>query len=95
MTLFRVAMAALLAPCLLHAQQSTVPQTTAPAAPVAASHDSQVTGSGDSVRVHLVDADLHAAVQALAPYLDRPVVFGTMVSGARVSLENAARGPSE
>src|SRR6185437_7208937 len=61
------------------------------ATPGKASADSSpqppVSASGDSVRIHLVDADLHAAVQALAPYLDRPVVFGTMVAGARVSLE--------
>jgi general secretion pathway protein D len=85
MTLLRVAIAALLTPWLLHAQSTA--RKAVSAIPAAASRDSQVTGSGDSVRVHLVDADLHAAVQALAPYLDRPVVFGTMVSGARVSLE--------
>jgi len=61
------------------------------ATPGKASADSSpqppVNASGDSVRIHLVDADLHAAVQALAPYLDRPVVFGTLVAGSRVSLE--------
>lgn len=41
----------------------------------------------DSVTVRLVDADLRAAVQALGRYLDRPVVFGGNVPGARVTLE--------
>ena len=41
----------------------------------------------DSVTVHLVDADLRAAVEALAPYLDRPVAFGSSVPGAKVTLE--------
>jgi general secretion pathway protein D len=35
----------------------------------------------------LVDADLRAAVQALGRYLDKPVVFGSNVPGARVTLE--------
>lgn len=74
MTVAGIVLVVLLAPCVISAQQS-------------ASHVSPVGMSGDSVRINLVDADLHAAVQALAPYLDRPVVFGTMVSGARVSLE--------
>lgn len=43
---------------------------------------------GDSVSVHLSDVDLRAAVQALAPYLDRPVIFGAVNAG-RVSLESA------
>ncbi|MGH7634644.1 MAG: secretin N-terminal domain-containing protein, partial [Gemmatimonadaceae bacterium] len=46
-----------------------------------------VTASRDSVTVHLVDADLRAVVQALAPYLDRPVIFGSAVPGTRVTLE--------
>lgn len=79
----RLALLAVVVPCVLRAQQ----QTTPPASPATASQESPVSASGDSVHVHLVDADLHAAVQALAPYLDRPVVFGTMVSTARVSLE--------
>lgn len=49
--------------------------------------DSAVAVHHDSVTVHLVDADLRAAVEALAPYLDRPVVFGNAVPGARVTLE--------
>ena len=46
-----------------------------------------VTLERDSVTVRLVDADLRAAVQALGRYLDRPVVFGGNVPGARVTLE--------
>ncbi|HEY7877795.1 MAG TPA: secretin N-terminal domain-containing protein [Gemmatimonadaceae bacterium] len=49
--------------------------------------DTVVALRNDSVTVHLVDADVRAAVQALAPYLDRPVAFGSSVSGARVTLE--------
>lgn len=41
---------------------------------------------GDSVNVRLVDVDLRVAVQALARYLDRPVVFGP-VGNARVTIE--------
>jgi general secretion pathway protein D len=41
---------------------------------------------GDSVTIHLVDVDLRVAVSALAPYLDRPVVFGA-VAALRVTLE--------
>ncbi len=51
-----------------------------------AQRDSLVTSAGDSVRVRLIDVDFRAAVQALAQYLDRPVVFGA-VSGNRVTLE--------
>jgi len=42
---------------------------------------------GDSVSVHLIDVDLRAAVQALAPYVDRPVIFGAVNAG-RVTLES-------
>lgn len=56
-----------------------VPDTGAPAPVVTVEHD--------SVTVRLVDADLRAAVQALGRYLDRPVVFGGNVPGARVTLE--------
>jgi general secretion pathway protein D len=47
---------------------------------------SPVSELGDSVTIHLVDVDLRVAVSALAPYLDRPVVFGN-VPGVRVTLE--------
>jgi len=46
-----------------------------------------VTMERDSVTVRLVNADLRAAVQALGRYLDRPIVFGGNVPGARVTLE--------
>lgn len=49
--------------------------------------DSAVVLRHDSVSVHLVDADVRAAVEALAPYLDKPVGFGSSVPGARVTLE--------
>ena len=39
----------------------------------AQAHDSAVVLRHDSVSVHLVDADVRAAVEALAPYLDKPV----------------------
>lgn len=52
--------------------------------------DSAVSLRHDSVTVHLVDADVRAAVEALAPYLDRPVGFGSAVPGARVTLETPA-----
>lgn len=41
---------------------------------------------GDSVAVNLVDVDIRAAVQSLAQYLDRPVVFGS-VSAVKVTLQ--------
>jgi general secretion pathway protein D len=47
---------------------------------------SPVSDVGDSVTIHLVDVDLRVAVSALAPYLDRPVVFGA-VPALRVTLE--------
>lgn len=49
---------------------------------------------GDSIDIHLVDVDIRVAVQALAAYLDRPVVIGTVPS-TKVSLESprpVARG---
>jgi general secretion pathway protein D len=51
-----------------------------------------VSAHGDSVTIHLVDADLRAAVQSLAQYLDRPVVFGA-VTGARVTIETPSPVP--
>lgn len=56
-------------------------------APVAADRPPSVTRIGaDSVSVHLVDADLRAAVQALSQYMDRPVLFSG-AAGARVTLD--------
>ncbi|HEX6807365.1 MAG TPA: secretin N-terminal domain-containing protein [Gemmatimonadaceae bacterium] len=56
----------------------------------AQARDSAVSLRNDSVSVHLVDADIRAAVEALAPYLDKPVGFGSAVPGARVTLETPA-----
>jgi type II secretory pathway component GspD/PulD (secretin) len=41
---------------------------------------------GDSVTIHLLDVEIRTAIAALAPYLDRPVSFGTVPS-VRVTLE--------
>jgi general secretion pathway protein D len=54
--------------------------------------DSAAGAHGDSVSIHLVDVDVRAAVQSLARYLDRPVVFGT-VTAAKVTLETPAPVP--
>ncbi len=54
--------------------------------PLAAQQDSLVVARNDSVSVRLVDADLRLAVQALARYLDKPVVFGA-IGDLRVTLE--------
>ncbi|MGH7719652.1 MAG: type II secretion system protein GspD [Gemmatimonadaceae bacterium] len=62
------------------------------AAHVARAQDSAVVARNDSVTVRLVDVDLRAAIQALARYLDRPVVFGAL-NGARVTLETPAPVP--
>ncbi len=56
----------------------------------AQARDSAVSLRHDSVSVHLVDADIRAAVEALAPYLDKPVGFGSAVPAARVTLETPA-----
>ena len=57
-----------------------------------AQQDSSAHGAGDSVTIRLVDTDLRAAVQSLARYLDRPVVFGA-VSGARITIETPGPVP--
>lgn len=46
-----------------------------------------VTLRNDSVSVRFLDVDLRGAVDALSPYLDKPVVFGSSVPGVRVTLE--------
>ncbi len=51
-----------------------------------AQQDSLVSARNDSVSVRLVNADLRLAIQALARYLDRPVVFGN-IGDLRVTLE--------
>ena len=40
----------------------------------------------DTVSIHLVDVDLRTAIQALAQYLDRPVVFGP-IGNSKVTLQ--------
>jgi general secretion pathway protein D len=45
-----------------------------------------VVAQGDSISVHFVDVDVRAAVQALAHYIDRPVVFGA-INPSKVTLE--------
>jgi len=45
-----------------------------------------VTQRGDSVSIRLIDVDLRVAVQALARYLDKPILFGS-VNATRVTLE--------
>lgn len=45
-----------------------------------------VVAHADSVSVNLVDVDLRAAIQALSPYIDRPIVFGA-ISGVRATLQ--------
>jgi len=56
--------------------------------------DSLTVQRGDSVTVRLVDVDLRTAVQALARYLDRPVVFGSL-GDQRVTLETPVPVPRE
>jgi general secretion pathway protein D len=57
-----------------------------------AQQDSLVAERGDSVTVRLVDVDLRAAVQALARYMDKPVVFSG-APGAHVTLETPRAVP--
>lgn len=42
--------------------------------------------AADTVSIHLSDVDVRTAIQALAQYLDRPVVFGT-IGNSKVSIE--------
>jgi general secretion pathway protein D len=59
------------------------------------SDDAQaVVARADSVTVRLVDVDVRAAVQALARYIDRPVIFGAVTAG-RVTLETPVPVPRE
>jgi len=53
---------------------------------VQAQNDSNVVARNDSVSARLVNVDLRLAIQALARYLDRPVVFGN-IGEVRVTLE--------
>jgi len=69
------------------AHSNATPRDTTPP-----SADSAIISRHDSVSIRLIDADIRAAVQALAPYLDRPVVFGAM-SAAHVTLQTPAPVP--
>lgn len=60
---------------------------TSGAANADSARNHMVVRSGDSIHVHLIDVDLRSAVQALAPYLDRPVIFAIANAG-RVSIES-------
>jgi general secretion pathway protein D len=55
------------------------------AAPLAAQQAQVSTGPGGGVSINIVDTDVRAAVQSLARYLDRPVVYGQLAP-VRVTL---------
>jgi len=55
--------------------------------PARAQRDTTLQTRGDSVSIHLMDVEVRTAVQALASYLDRPVVLGN-VQNARISVES-------
>ena len=55
--------------------------------------DSTVVPRNDSVMIRMVDVDVRALIQALARYLDRPVVFGP-INAARVTLETPTPIPT-
>jgi len=59
-----------------------------------AQNDSLVVARNDSVSARFVNADLRLAIQALARYLDRPVVFGN-IGDVRVTLETPQPVPRE
>jgi general secretion pathway protein D len=59
---------------------------------VRAQQDSALAPHGDSLRIRLVDVDLRAAIQSLAPYLDQPVIFAG-VTGSKVTLETPSPVP--
>lgn len=52
----------------------------------AAAQRAQVSSGPGGITVNIIDADLRAAVQSLARYMDRPVLFG-QVGGNRVTLQ--------
>jgi general secretion pathway protein D len=56
------------------------------AAPGLRAQDSTVTARNDSITARFVNVDLRLAIQALARYLDRPVMFGN-IGEVRVTLE--------
>jgi general secretion pathway protein D len=51
-----------------------------------------IAGRGDSVTIHFVEADLRAVVQAMSPYLPKPLLTAG-VPGDRVTLETPAPVP--
>ena len=55
--------------------------------------DTTVVARGDSVTIRLVDVDVRAAIQALSRHLDRPVIFGGVGGGQRVTLETPRAVP--
>jgi general secretion pathway protein D len=59
-----------------------------------AQQDSAVVVRNDSVTVRLENADLRLAIQALAPFLDRPVMFGN-IGDVRITLETPRPVPRE
>jgi general secretion pathway protein D len=58
-----------------------------------AQQDTTVVSHGDSVTIRLVDVDVRAAIQALSRHLDRPVIFGALSAGQRVTLETPRAVP--
>jgi general secretion pathway protein D len=52
-----------------------------------------VSSSAQGVTINVVDADLRGAVQSLARYLDRPVIFGAM-DGRRITLQTPQPVPT-
>src|SRR5881296_3809957 len=64
------------------------------AGPALAQEDSLVSIRNDSVTARLVNADLRLAIQALARYLDRPVVLA-QIGEVRVTLETPKPVPRE
>lgn len=62
-------------------------------ASVVAQQDTAIVLRGDSVTIRLVDVDVRAAIQALARHLDRPVIFGAVGGGQRVTLETPRAVP--
>lgn len=69
---------------LISALACAVPALAGPLA-ARAQDTSSVRATGDSVVLRFVDADLRAVLQAVGPYLDRPILFAGL-QGSRVSL---------
>jgi general secretion pathway protein D len=51
-----------------------------------AAQQAGITQAGGSVNIAFIDTDLRSVVQAMAQYLDKPIVFGN-VAGVRVTLQ--------